>query len=110
VETARVGRFGGPLVVSVRPFAALDVPRVAEITSRLPRSHGAPLHFGDPAALGIANPEAHDWGEPLPPERDEVRMFWGCVLTALSAPLGGGLREFASHAPGALLVTASPEP
>lgn len=109
VETVRVGRFGGPLVVSMRPFAAADVPRVVEITSRLPRSHGAPLHVGDPAALGIADPEAPDWGEALPPEPGEVRVFWGCGLTALSALLGAGLESFASHAPGAMLVTDLPE-
>lgn len=110
VETVRVGPFGGPLVVSMRPFAAADVPRVVEITARLPRSHGAPVHVGDPAALGIANPEAPDWGEPLPTEPGEVRVYWGCGLTALAALLGAGLAEFASHAPGAMLVTDLPEP
>lgn len=109
VETVRVGRFGGPLVVSMRPFASADVPRVVEITSRLPRSHGAPVHVGDPAALGIANPEAPDWGEALPPEPGEQRVFWGCGLTALSALLGAGLDAFVSHAPGAMLVTDLPE-
>jgi uncharacterized protein YcsI (UPF0317 family) len=110
VETVRVGRFGGPLVVSMRPFARADVRRVVEITARLPRSHGAPVHVGDPGVLGIANPEAPDWGEPLPPEPGEVRVFWGCGLTALSALLGAGLQAFASHAPGAMLVTDLQEP
>ena len=43
------GRFGGPLVVSMRPFAARDVDTVTEVMRRLVRSHGAPLHAGDPA-------------------------------------------------------------
>lgn len=110
VETVRVGRFGGPLVVSMRPFAVADVARVIEITARLPRSHGAPVHVGDPSMLGIADPEAPDWGEALPPEPGELRVFWGCGLTALSALLGAGLPEFASHAPGAMLVTDLREP
>jgi uncharacterized protein YcsI (UPF0317 family) len=61
-----------------------------------------------PAALGIADPEAPDWGEALPPEPGEERVFWGCGLTALSALLGAGLEAFASHAPGAMLAARGP--
>ena len=33
-QTKAVGRFGGPLVVSMRPFAAPDVATVTEVTRR----------------------------------------------------------------------------
>jgi uncharacterized protein YcsI (UPF0317 family) len=69
------GRFAGPVVVSMRPFAAADVPRVTAITAQLPRSHGAPLHRGDPTALGIADPSRPDWGEPLAAEPGEEALF-----------------------------------
>jgi len=102
---AGAGRFQGPQVVSMRPFATPDVPRVFAITSRLPRSHGAPLHQGDPATLGISDPDRPDWGEPLRPEPGETALFWACGLTALAALRDAGLPFFITHAPGAMLVT-----
>lgn len=99
------GRLRGPLVVSMRPFARGDVPRVAAVTARLPRSHGAPVHAGDPAALGIPDPDRPDWGEPLRPEPGEEAVFWGCGLTALAALQASGAPLFATQAPGAMLVT-----
>lgn len=104
-ETNAVGRFGGPLVVSMRPFAAGDVAKVAEITGRFNRVHGAPLHVGDPAALGITNIEQPDFGELLLPLPGEVPMYWGCGLTALSALQRSGVSQFITHAAGAMLVT-----
>jgi uncharacterized protein YcsI (UPF0317 family) len=103
------GRFAGPLVVSMRPFALADVPRVIDITARLPRSHGAPIHAGDPAVLGIHDPASPDWGEALLPEPGEQTLFWACGLTALAALEAAGLPGFATHAPGCMLVTDLPE-
>ena len=108
-EAVPAGRLRAPLVVSMRPFAREDVARVTAITARLPRSHGAPLHIGDPAALGISDPDRPDWGEPLRPEAREEAVFWGCGLTALAALQASGVPLFATHAPGAMLVTDLPE-
>src|SRR6476646_1054174 len=47
------GRFAGPMVVSMRPLTPPQTVRATQICSRLPRAHGAPVHFGDPAAIGI---------------------------------------------------------
>jgi uncharacterized protein YcsI (UPF0317 family) len=99
------GRFRGPLAVSMRPFATGDVPRIVEITARLPLSHGAPVHRGDPAELGIGDIDHPDWGEPLRPEPGETLLFWACGLTALAALEAAHLPFFITHAPGAMLVT-----
>lgn len=104
-QTVPVGRFGGPLVVSMRPFAARDVDTVTEVTRRFVRSHGAPLHIGDPAALGIGDIGAPDFGEVLMPLPNEVPMYWGCGLTALAALERSGIPLFITHAAGAMLVT-----
>jgi uncharacterized protein YcsI (UPF0317 family) len=104
-QTVSVGRFGGPLVVSMRPFAAHDVETVTEVTRRFVRSHGAPLHIGDPAALGIGDIETPDFGEVLIPLPNEVPMYWGCGLTALAALERSGISLFITHAAGAMLVT-----
>jgi uncharacterized protein YcsI (UPF0317 family) len=100
-----VGRFGGPLVVSMRPFATSDIPRVKAITSRLPLSHGAPLHEGAAADLGVRDPGRPDWGEALGVLPDETAMFWACGLTALAALQSARLPFFITHAPGSMLVT-----
>lgn len=62
-----------------------------------------------PAALGIPAPDSTDWGEPLRPEPGESAVFRGCGLTALAALQASGVPLFATHAPGAMLVTDLPE-
>jgi uncharacterized protein YcsI (UPF0317 family) len=104
-DTVAVGRFGGPLVVSMRPFAARDVTTVKNITSRFSRVHGGPLHVGDHQALGIADIARPDFGELLLPLPGEVAMYWGCGLTALAALEQSGISHFITHAAGAMLVT-----
>ena len=99
------GGFAGPQVVSMRPFARDDADWVVAITSRLPRSHGAPLHRGAPADLGIVDVDRPDWGEPLPTAPGEIALFWACGLTALAALQVAELPFFITHAPGAMLVT-----
>lgn len=99
------GRFSGPLVVSMRPFAKTDVAEVAAITSRSPRSHGAPLDVRGPGELGLDVTSPPDWGEPLAPEPGEAALFWPCGLTALAALKNADLPFFITHAPGAMLVT-----
>ena len=57
------GPFAGPMVVSMRPYRADALPLVVSISGRYPSMHGAPVHIGDPDALGIsdlANPEFGD--------------------------------------------------
>jgi len=104
-STHAVGRFGGPLVVSMRPFSAKDVATVKAVTARFPRVHGAPLHEGEPEALGISPTAPPDFGEPLAVLPGEVPLFWGCGLTALAALERAQLPLFMTHAPGAMLVT-----
>jgi len=105
VPTTAAGPFHGPLVVSMRPFADAQVETVKQVTARFPRVHGAPLHAGDPAALGINDVTQPDWGEVLLPQPGETALFWGCGLTALAALESSGIPLFITHAPGKMLVT-----
>src|SRR5947208_9137540 len=57
------GLFHGELVVSMRPMMPGQAIEATRICSRFPRAHGAPLHFGDPAALGIHDLARPDFGE-----------------------------------------------
>ncbi len=98
------GPFGGPLVVSMRPFARQEVPIVRTVTGRFPRVHGAPMHEGDPGTLGITALTRPDFGEPIALLEGEVPLYWGCGLTALAALERSRLPFFITHAPGAMLV------
>ncbi len=106
--TRPAGPFRGPLVVSMRPFRPADVPRVVEITGRLPRVHGAPVHVGDPAAIGIADLSRPDYGDAVTVRDGEVPVFWACGVTPQAALLAGRLPFAITHAPGHMLVTDLP--
>jgi uncharacterized protein YcsI (UPF0317 family) len=99
-----VGAFGGPLVVSMRPFATDEVAIVKDVTARFPRVHGAPIHQGSPHVLGIADIATPDFGEAMDLLPGEVPLYWGCGLTALAALEIAKIPLFITHAPGAMLV------
>ncbi len=99
------GRFVGPLVVSMRPFASADVPRVVGISARYPLAHGAPLHIGDPAALGIRDLARPDYGDPVPVAPDEVPVFWACGVTPQAVAVRARLPLVIAHAPGHMFIT-----
>jgi D-glutamate cyclase len=38
----------------------------------------APVHVGDPEAIGIPGLSRPDYGEPVPIDAKEIPIFWGC--------------------------------
>ncbi|MFP5406059.1 MAG: putative hydro-lyase, partial [Gammaproteobacteria bacterium] len=64
IPTERTAALHGPLVVSMRPLKASDAIRAIQITSRFPSVHGAPVHLGDPALIGIRDIDRPDYGDP----------------------------------------------
>jgi uncharacterized protein YcsI (UPF0317 family) len=103
--TNPVGPFAGPLVVSMRPFVREQVQTVKAVTARFPRLHGAPIHEGDPATLGISRFDDPDFGEPMEVLPGEVPLYWGCGLTALAALERARIPFFITHAAGSMLAT-----
>ena len=99
------GRFRGPLVVSMRPYLPEQLPRVREITGSYPTMHGAPIHVGDPAALGIADLSRPDFGEAVRIAPDEIPVFWACGVTPQLALAGSGCDLAITHSPGCMFVT-----
>ena len=57
------GAFHGPLVVSMRPMTPDTGDRRRRDLHRFPRAHGTPVHFGDPAAIGIRDIDQPDFGD-----------------------------------------------
>ena len=109
IATVPAGPFGGPMVVSMRAVDKRDVDRVTEISKRFPMAHGAPVHIGDPAAIGIADLNAPQWGDPAPVEAGQVPMFWACGVTPQSAVMEARLPICITHKPGHMLITDVPD-
>jgi uncharacterized protein YcsI (UPF0317 family) len=105
LPTEPAGPFGGPLVVTMRPLKAADAIRAVQITSRYPAVHGAPVHVGDPALIGIADLAHPDYGDAVEVRADELPVFWACGVTPQAALLQAALPLAITHAPGAMLVT-----
>lgn len=99
------GVFGGAMVVSMRPLRGGDVPRAVEICSRYPLAHGAPVHVGDPVAIGIAALDRPDWGDVVTILPDEVPVFWACGVTSQNTLLSAGIPLVITHAPGHMLIS-----
>ena len=97
-------RLAGPMVVSMRPIQRALVGRAAEISARYPGSHGAPVHVGDPAAIGIADLTRPDFGDQVDIGTDEVPVFWACGVTPQLILEESGCAAFAAHAPGRMFV------
>lgn len=99
------GRFQGPMVVSMRSMTPADAIRAIQICTRFPNVHGAPVHFGDPAAIGIADLNKPDYGDVVEVRPGEVPVFWACGVTP-QAVLQTSKPPFCiTHAPGSMLVT-----
>ena len=102
------GRFEGPLVVSMRPFTPRDIPCAAEISARFPAMHGGPVHVGDPAALGIADLDTPDYGDPVRLGPGEVPVFWACGVTPQAVAVEARPSLAIFHAPGHMFITDRP--
>lgn len=105
IATQPAGRFSGPLVVSMRPLSPADAIRAVQITSRYPSVHGAPVHLGDPALIGISDLGAPDYGDPVTIRPGEMPVFWACGVTPQAAIAASRPDFCITHAPGHMLVT-----
>lgn len=99
------GRFAGPLVVSMRPMTPEQAIRATQITSRYPTVHGAPVHVGDPEALGIADLAKPDYGEPVEIRPGEIPVFWACGVTPQAVAAASRPELMITHAPGRMFIS-----
>ena len=105
VACTPAGIFSGEMVVSMRPIKSRDVAKAVEISARLPIAHGAPVHVGNPAALGVADIMKPEYGDPVEILDDEVPMFWACGVTPQWVAQRSKLPFCITHAPGKMFVT-----
>lgn len=105
IECEPVGKFKGKMVVSMRPFTASDCIKAIEITSRFPKVHGSPVHFGNPKEIGIQSLDSPDWGDAVTIEANEIPVFWACGVTPQAVAVESKLPLVISHSPGSMFVT-----
>lgn len=108
IDCASAGRFSGKMVVSMRPMLAADAIRAIQICTRFPSVHGAPIHFGDPALIGIRDINAPEFGDAVSIRDNEVPVFWACGVTPQVALEQAKPPICITHSPGCMLVTDLP--
>ncbi|XP_015255989.1 PREDICTED: UPF0317 protein C14orf159 homolog, mitochondrial isoform X2 [Cyprinodon variegatus] len=103
------GAFCCPLVVTMRPVPAGLLDAAVEVTHQNPLAHGAPVHIGDPALLGIQDLSKPDYGDPVELQPGDVPVFWACGVTSIEAILSSKPSLAFSHSPGCMFLTDVPD-
>ena len=102
------GIFHGQMVVSMRPIPAALLARAVTASARFPGAHGAPIHIGDPASIGIGDLEQPDWGDAQEFEPGDIPVFWACGVTPQAVALSSKPPFMITHSPGHMFLTDTP--
>ena len=102
------GVFHGNMVVSMRPMTPAQAIRAANVTAAMPRVHGAPIHWGDPAAIGIQEIDRPDYGDAVDQKPGEIPVFWPCGVTPQNVVTQAKPPFAITHSPGHMLITDIP--
>ena len=109
LNTVPAGIFKGPMVMSMRPIKESQIVKAVQVTSRYPFTHGAPLHIGNPAAIGIKDLHKPDYGDQIDIKEGEVPVFWACGVTPQSVAVTSKPSLMITHSPGYMFITDLPE-
>ena len=104
IQCEPAGPFHGPLVVNLRPLAPEHIVRAIQVTSRFPLAHGAPVHIGDPAAIGITDVTKVDFGDPTTIKLGEVPVFWATGVTLQAVAIASKPSFMITHATGCAFI------
>lgn len=99
------GVFQGSMVVSMRPLPYDQIVKSVLVTGAMPKVHGAPVHIGEPAAIGISDIDKPDFGDSVTIRPGEVPVFWPCGVTPQAVLMASKPAFAITHAPGHMLVT-----
>ena len=105
IDCDEAGIFHGKLVVSMRPMSPEQAIRAVSVTASMPRVHGAPIHIGDPAKIGIKDIASPDFGDAMTLKEGEIPVFWCCGVTPQSVVMSAKPPIAISHAPGHMFIT-----
>jgi uncharacterized protein YcsI (UPF0317 family) len=105
IMCAPAGIFRGPVVVTMRPIPQSRLVDAISITARYPMAHGAPVHVGDPRAIGIEDLSRVGWGKYNELRHDDVPVFWACGVTPQAVAAKARIPEMITHAAGHMFVS-----
>lgn len=105
IQTVKAGPFEGPMVCSMRPMTPENAQKAYDITVKMPNVHGAPVHMGDPAQVGVADVMKPDYGEAVDNYEGEIPVFWPCGVTPQAAIENAKPPIVITHAPGHMFIT-----
>ncbi|MFD2353712.1 putative hydro-lyase [Nonomuraea ferruginea] len=98
------GPLAGPLVVSMRPVPEALVATAIEVSGRYPMVHGAPVHTGDPAVIGIGDLGRPDFGDPVEVREGRRRCSGRAGVTPQAAVMASGVEFAIGHLPGHMAI------
>lgn len=104
INLVPAGRFGGKMVVTMRPIPEAQVDQAREISRRFPQAHGTPIAVGDPVKIGILDLAQPDWGDTVEVHAGEVPVYWACGVTPQNVLLDACLPICITHSPGHMLI------
>jgi uncharacterized protein YcsI (UPF0317 family) len=105
IPTVPAGRFRGDLAVTMRWLTSEQAIIATQVSSRFPFNHGAPIHIGDPAAIG-ADLDQPIFGPPVSEiPKGVVPVFWACGVTPQEAALAAKIDFMITHAPAHGFIT-----
>ena len=87
------------------PVSYDQVVKAVQISGAIPKVHGAPLHIGDPAAIGVRDLAHPEFGDPVEIREGEAPVFWACGVTPQSIVMNSKPPFAITHAPGCMLIT-----
>src|SRR5260370_8714142 len=93
------------MVVPRAAMAPAHAIRGVAICSRFPRAHGAPVHLGDPGAIGSGDLARPDFGDPVELQTGEIPVFWACGVTPQAVAMEVRPPLLITHKPGHMFVT-----
>lgn len=105
LETNSSGPYSGPLVVSMRPIPAAYAAEAVALCRRFPSLHGAPVHVGDPAAIGIELDRPLQSLGDISVLNSETPVFWACGVTTQYVIQRARPSRAVTHVSSRMLVT-----
>ncbi|XP_072031656.1 D-glutamate cyclase, mitochondrial-like isoform X3 [Amphiura filiformis] len=108
IKCHAVGEFDCYQVVSMRPIPRQLVEKAFGVTHPMSDVHGAPIHIGNPGAIGISDVLKPDYGDPNQFHSDDIAVFWSCGVTGLEAVLSAKPPLAFTHCPGGMYISDMP--
>ena len=105
IDCVPAGMFAGPMVVSMRPIHHSKIVKAVQVTSRFPNTHGAPVHIGEPHAIGVDDPTKPHLGDALAFKEGEIPVFWACGVTPQAVAMESKPPLMITHSPGHMFIT-----